>query len=134
MRMTGCLSVMVARSCYGTASVIASRHVHVASSGHTVPAPVSSSSQIQQRHLQWRCRASSVKNMTGKQLKSKEEAAEAGADDPGANDHYDRVADTLKIDAVEDMGKALSNVQAALSNMTVRGIRPDQHACCELQR
>lgn len=119
------LSVKMARTSHGPATATAFRHVHIASSGHPVRAPLTLSPQPYQHHLHWRCYASSVKNMAGKQLKEKEEAAEAGEGDPGANDHYDKVADTLGKDAVGRMGKALSTVQEALSNMTVRGICPD---------
>lgn len=34
--------------------------------------------------------------MPDKQLKGKQEAAEAGADDPAANDHYDKVLEQLE--------------------------------------
>ena len=120
------LSVRIASANYRAASAIASRHVHTASSAQPVRVPHSLGWIHNQRLLQWRCYASKVKNMPTEQLKEKEGAAEAGAEDPGANDHYDKVADKLGKDCVERMGKALFTVQEALASMTVRGISADQ--------
>ena len=87
-------SIKIARSCCWKASAVGcrDRHVHVANFAQPVRAPVNFSSQTDQRRLQWRCYASKVKSMPEKQLKGKEEAAEAGEDDPAAHDHYDKVA------------------------------------------
>ena len=60
--------------------------------------------------------------MPDKQLKGKQEAAEAGADDPAANDHYDKVLEQLEKDSRDRMEKAVSNTQEAIAKMVVRGI------------
>lgn len=86
--------IRVARSCCWKASAVGcrDRQVHVASFAQPLRAPVNSSFQTDQRRSQWRCYASKVKSMPDKQLKGKELAAEAGEDDPAANDYYDKVA------------------------------------------
>ena len=87
-------SIRIACSCCWKAGAVGcrDRQVHVASFVQPFRAPVTLVSQTDQRHLHWRCYASKVKSMPEKQLKGKEQAAEAGEDDPAANDHYDKVA------------------------------------------
>ena len=109
-------------SCCKTAASFGCRHVHFARCIQTVPAPHRLHAQPQQGRTQWRCYASKVKDMPEKQLKGKQEAAEAGADDPAPNDHYDKVLEQLEKDSRDRMDKAVSNAREAMAKMTVRGI------------
>ena len=66
--------------------------------------------------------------MSDSQLQQKQEAAEAGADDPGSNDHYDKVLDTVEKASSSKMNQILSNAQDALAKLTVRGMFNQQMA------
>ena len=74
-----------------------------------------------QIHLQWRCAASKVKDMPDKQFQETKDAADAAADDPGANDHFDKILDSLQTNASDKMNKAVSNAHEALAKQTVAG-------------
>ena len=124
MLANGRLSLTAVRLCC-TAFVSAGRqHVHVKSTDTTRlgSLPKNTFAQQQQRQVKWRCHASKVKNMPDKQLQGTKEAANAGADDPAPNDHYDKILDKLEQDSHNRMDKAVSNTQEALARMTVRGV------------
>ena len=74
-----------------------------------------------QAHMQWRCHASKVKNMPEKQLQETKDAANAAADDPGANDHFDKILDSLQADATNRMDRAVANTQNSLAKTKVAG-------------
>lgn len=59
--------------------------------------------------------------MPDKQFQETKEATKAAADDPGANDHFDKILDNLQADATEHMDKAVSIMREALAKMTVAG-------------
>lgn len=59
--------------------------------------------------------------MPEKQFQETKEAANAAADDPGANDHFDKILDSLHADASRRMHDAVANTQQALAKMTVKG-------------
>lgn len=94
MLTAGRSAIRVARSYRCTAHALGcrDRHVRVVNFAQPVRAILSSNSQTDQRYLHWRCYASKVKSMPEKQLQEKEEAAEAGGNEPAPNDHYDKVA------------------------------------------
>ena len=94
MLTAGRSAIRVAGSCRWTSYAVGCRHRHVrvVSFAQPVRAILNSNSQTDQRHPQWRCYASKVKSMPEKQLQGKEEAAEAGGNEPAPNDHYDKVA------------------------------------------
>ena len=71
--------------------------------------------------MQWRCNASKVKNMPEKQLQETKDAANAAADDPGANDHFDKILDSLQADAANRMDRAVANTQNSLAKTKVAG-------------
>lgn len=54
--------------------------------------------------------------MPEKQLQETKDAANAAADDPGANDHFDKILDSLQADATDTMDRAVANTQNSLAS------------------
>lgn len=129
-------SIRIGRSCcWKTGAVIIScrdRQVHVASFAQPVRTPVTFASQTNRRLFQWTCHASKVKSMPEKQLKGKEEAAEAGEDDPAANDHYDKVAGAYVV-TLKDIwiasGASLCKCLVIRCVCLIESCKVDWHCC-----